>query len=155
MAGRLRVLGLIAGAALLGSGLLIASATSGTAAEVPISQGRPVTASSTRSGFPAKNAVDGATSTRWASARGGTQTITVDLGSVAKLVSVRLIWHALCARSYRVQASADKVTWTTIATFTNGRGGTVYFPVPGSGRYVRVKMLAQCINPPGPGYSLK
>jgi glucose/arabinose dehydrogenase len=155
MAGRLRVVALVAGAALLGSGLLVASATTGTAAEVPISQGRPATASSTKPGFPAKNAVDGKPGTRWASARGGTQTLTVNLGSLSMLVSVRLSWHALCARAYRVEASVDKVAWTTIAKVTTGHGGTVDLPVSGSGRYVRVKMLTQCTNPPGPGYSLR
>jgi hypothetical protein len=84
---RLRALGLVAAVALLGSGLLTtSSAGAATPQSVPtlLSQNRPVTASSSGGCCPAKNAVDGSSRTRWASAAGARpQWMVVDLGAVA------------------------------------------------------------------------
>src|SRR2546430_13083336 len=88
MTRRTRALSLIAAVALLGTGLLVTTSASATqttngiaaATPTPISQGRPVLASSTRSGFPATNAVDGKTTTRWASGPSVTQWLALDLG---------------------------------------------------------------------------
>src|SRR5512135_223465 len=54
------------------------------AASALLSQGQPTTASSTESAaFPAANATDGNTGTRWSSAFSDPQWLQVDLGSTA------------------------------------------------------------------------
>ncbi|WP_181019001.1 discoidin domain-containing protein [Streptomyces roseicoloratus] len=105
-----------------------------------LSQGRPVSASSTEAaGLDAGKAVDGRSDTRWASAEGSDpQWLRVDLGAPAALSRVRLDWEAAHARAYRVQGSLDGTTWTDLHTTTTGDGGTDETPVTGTARYVRV-----------------
>src|SRR5438067_11659545 len=113
MSVRPRALGLVAAVALLSSGLLTTS-SAGAAAPTPLSQGRPVIASSSGGCCPAGNAVDGNSRTRWASAPGpGPQWIDVDLGLVAQVTRVRLEWDASCATRYRIETSFDRAAWTT------------------------------------------
>ncbi|MFD0368188.1 discoidin domain-containing protein [Streptomyces sp. NPDC127114] len=108
--------------------------------ETLLSQGRPVTASSTEAaGLEAAKAVDGRTDTRWASAEGtDPQWLRVDLGAPAALSRVRLDWEAAYARAYRVQGSLDGTTWTDLHATTTGDGGTDETAVTGTARYVRV-----------------
>ncbi|TMM40974.1 MAG: carbohydrate-binding protein, partial [Actinobacteria bacterium] len=70
-----------------------------------LSQGRPATASSLESSsFPAGNAVDGNASTRWASKEGvDPQWLRVDLGAVAGISRVKLVWEAAYAKSYTIE----------------------------------------------------
>lgn len=110
-----------------------------SAAGVLISQGKPVTASSTEStAFPAANAVDGNTGTRWSSAFSDPQWIQIDLGAAASLDRVVLNWEAAYGRSYQIQTSANGSTWTTIYSTTTGDGGLDDLAIAGSGRYVRM-----------------
>jgi glucose/arabinose dehydrogenase len=159
MSVRLRTLGLVAAVALLGSGLLTtSSAGAATPRTVPVllSQNRPVTASSSGGCCPAKNAVDGKSSTRWASAAGGSpQWIVVDLGTVARITRVRLEWDKSCATAYRIEASIDRATWSTVHSTTTGKGGIEDLTVSGSGRYVRAYLTHRCRNVAGKGYSLR
>ncbi|GLY97824.1 penicillin acylase family protein [Actinoplanes sp. NBRC 103695] len=101
--------------------------------------GRPVTASSTQSGNPAANAVDGNVGTRWASSWADNQWLRVDLGSSRTVARVLIRWEAAYASAYRVETSPDGTTWTTAATVTGANGGldTVTFPAR-SARYLRV-----------------
>src|SRR5262249_32721214 len=126
MAGRLRTLSLVAAALLLGTGLAVATAANATQTAAPtdvlLSKNHPVTAFTTKAGFPAKNAVDGKPSTRWASNSATTQWIAVDLGTVSAIVRVRLVWDAACARGYQLQTSPGNGVWTTIFTTTKGNG---------------------------------
>jgi hypothetical protein len=63
-----------------------------------LSQGRPVTASSTEgAGTPASAAVDGDPGTRWASAWSDPQWLQVDLGASADISQVTLNWEAAYA----------------------------------------------------------
>ena len=105
-----------------------------------LSQGRPVTASSTEAaGLEPAKAVDGQAGTRWASAEGvDPQWLRVDLGAPVALSRVRLDWEAAYARAYRVQGSLDGTTWTDLHTTTTGDGGTDETAVTGTARYVRV-----------------
>jgi hypothetical protein len=58
-------------------------------------QGRPATASSLENAtFPASNAVDGNTGTRWSSAFSDPQWLQVDLGSSVSICQVVLTWEA-------------------------------------------------------------
>jgi beta-glucanase (GH16 family) len=103
-----------------------------------LSQGKPATASSTENaGFPAANAVDGNTGTRWSSAFADPQWLQVDLGATHSVSQVVLNWEAAYATAFQIQTSADGSNWTTIATPT-ATGGVQTLPVSGSGRYVRM-----------------
>lgn len=128
------------GAAGLVLGLLVAGVTSASAADPLVSQGKAVTASSIEgSGFEAAKAVDGNTSTRWASLEGhDPEWLRVDLGSTHTISRVRLNWEAAYARSYRVQTSADGSSWTDVYSTSSGDGGIDDLTLSGSGRYVRV-----------------
>src|SRR4051812_31173151 len=65
------------------------------AAVTLLSQGKPVTASSTENaGTPASAAVDGIATTRWSSAFTDPQWIQVDLGSPAAISQVVLNWES-------------------------------------------------------------
>lgn len=156
MAGRARTLFLAAAAVLLGTGLGLATAANAaqvpTPTEVLVSQGKPATASSARSGFPAANTVDGKTSTRWLSRTGGTQWVAVDLGTLQPIVRVRLTWDSACARDYQVQTSSGNSVWTTLVRTTRGNGGVDDLPVTATARQVRVLMTKRC---KGTGYGLR
>src|SRR3989440_5262364 len=91
--------GTIASAAVTGPA---AGGAAAPAAEVLLSRNKPVTASSSGSCCPAKNAVDGTTSTRWASAANKDPSwIYVDLQAVSNISHVRLTWDLSCAVNYR------------------------------------------------------
>src|SRR5581483_11927237 len=111
---------------------------SGTASSL-LSQGKTTTASSLESAsFPASNATDGNTGTRWSSAFSDPQWLEVDLGATASISSVTLQWEAAYATAFQIQTSNDNATWTSIYSTTAGTGGTQTLTVTGSGRYVRM-----------------
>ena len=145
------------GAVLLCAALPAEAVSAHAAAPLLLSQNRPVTASSEGgSGYVATYAVDGSTSTRWASVRDSDpQWIYVDLGATAQISEVKLIWDLSCATSYQVQTSADRSSWTTMYSTTMGDGGTDDLAVTGSGRYVRVNGTKRCRATSGYGYSLQ
>jgi glucose/arabinose dehydrogenase len=135
--GRLRLALAVAVAVVVG----LAPAASGAAphADSLLSQGKPATSSSTENAtFPASNAVDGNTGTRWSSAFGDPQWITVDLGATAQIDQVKLAWEAAYAKAYQIQVSPDNATWTSVYTTSTGAGGTETLTLSGSGRYVRM-----------------
>jgi hypothetical protein len=104
-----------------------------------LSQGKPATASSLEnSTFPASNATDGNTGTRWSSAFSDPQWLQVDLGATHTISQVVLNWEAAYAKAFQIQVSNDGTTWTTIFSTTTGVGGVQTLPVSGSGRYVRM-----------------
>src|SRR6516165_749123 len=92
----------LAGASLILTGLVLpgtvppaAAATCGT---TNIALHQPTTASSTESAsFPAANATDGNTGTRWSSAFSDPQWLDVDLGTVQAVCAVTLVWEAAYA----------------------------------------------------------
>ena len=95
------------------------------AASTLLSQGEPATASSAENAaYPASDAVDGNTGTRWSSAFTDPQWLQVDLGATATITSVTLKWEAAYARAFQIQTSTDGTTWTTIYSTTTGTGGT-------------------------------
>jgi fibronectin type 3 domain-containing protein len=111
------------------------SATAGTL----LSQGQPATASSLEAaGYPASNAVDGNTTTRWSSAFSDPQWLQVDLGATHTITQVVLNWETAYGKAFQIQTSPDGTNWTTIYSTTTGTGGVQTIPVSGSGRYVRM-----------------
>jgi beta-glucanase (GH16 family) len=104
-----------------------------------LSQGHPATASSLENAtFPASNAVDGNTGTRWSSGFSDPQWLQVDLGATHSISRVVLNWEAAYATAFQIQTSNDAATWTTIFSTTTGPGGVQDLAVNGSGRYVRM-----------------
>ncbi|MFJ6198045.1 discoidin domain-containing protein [Micromonospora sp. NPDC092111] len=138
--------------ALVGALCPVLAAPPAQAAPTLLSQGRPVTASSTENaGTPASAAVDGNTGTRWSSAAADPQWLQVDLGATATVTQVTLVWEAAYARAFQLQTSADGNTWTSVWSTTTGTGGTQTLAVSGTGRYVRMYGTARAT---GYGYSL-
>jgi hypothetical protein len=113
---------------------------------------RPTTASSTENAtFPATNATDGNTGTRWSSAFADPQWLQVDLGTSQAICGVSLNWEAAFARAFQIQTSNDGVTWTNIFSTTTGAGGVQNLNVTGNGRFVRMNGTARAT---AFGYSL-
>jgi beta-glucanase (GH16 family) len=104
-----------------------------------IALGKPTTASSLENGtFPASNATDGDTGTRWSSAFSDPQWIRIDLGQAYDISRVTLNWETAYGRAYEIQTSPDGNAWTTIFSTTNGDGGIDDLVVSGTGRYLRM-----------------
>jgi endoglucanase Acf2 len=117
-----------------------------------LSRDRPVSTSSTpESGYPARNAVDASSNTRWSSGTSTTQWLRVDLGSSQSIGRVRLNWHTTYGTSYQLQTSPNNSTWTTVHSTTTGDGGVDDVTVSGTGRYVRINGTART----GGRYSLR
>jgi beta-glucosidase len=117
----------------------------------PISEFRPVSASSWEGGNAPGAALDGRTNTRWSSQFSDPQWIQVDLGGTATISQVVLNWEAAFGRAYRIEVSPNASTWTTIYSTTTGPGGVERLAVGGTGRYVRLTGTARAT---GYGYSL-
>ena len=148
---RISILGVVtAGFAALA--LVAVPASRAAAASTLLSQGKPATASSVENAtFPASNAVDGNTGTRWSSAFSDPQWLQVNLGSSASITQVVLQWEAAYATAFQIQTSNDGTTWTTIYSTTTGTGGTQTLNVTGTGRYIRMYGTARATQY---GYSL-
>ncbi|MEV4351198.1 ThuA domain-containing protein [Actinoplanes sp. NPDC049596] len=85
---------------------------------------KTATASSTENaGYPASNAVDASTTTRWSSAFSDPQWVSVDLGATYNVSRVRLQWEAAYGSAYQIQTSLNGTTWTTARSITGGNGG--------------------------------
>src|SRR5690349_976456 len=129
--------------------VLVVSATSlfqsAAQAQSPnLALNRPVTCSSVENaGTACANAVDGNTTTRWASAFSDPQWIRVDLGTTNAIGRIVLRWEAAYGKAYQLQVSNDGATWTNIYTTTTGDGGVDDITVSGTGRYVRMMGTAR------------
>lgn len=88
--------------------------------------------------WDAHYAVDGNSMTRWSSAFDAPQWIYVDLGSIQKINRVVLTWEPAYAKSYKIQVSNDKLTWTDVYSTTSGDGDVDEISLSTEGRYVRV-----------------
>ena len=139
-----------------GSPLTIALSGTGVTSTTDIAQGATVTASSTDSGFPASNAVDGNTSSYWESNDGSAypQTITVQLPQSFSLGSVTLdlppssAW-ATRTETLSVLGSTNGTSFTTLVgsatyTFDPSTGNTVSFNLPSgtTDQYVELSFTA-------------
>ena len=99
----------------------------------------PTTSSADESaGVPARNATDGDPTSRWASGHTDDQWLDVDLGSTRELHRAALQWEAAYGSAYRIEArNGTDDGWTTLATVTDGDGGTDTVDLSGAWRYVR------------------
>jgi beta-glucosidase len=149
---RYRAVGTLVAALAMVAAFLGGTASGTSAASTLLSQGRPATASSLENAsFPASNAVDGNTGTRWSSAFSDPQWLQVDLGASASITQVVLQWEAAYATAFQIQTSPDGTNWTSIYSTTTGTGGTQTLNVTGTGRYVRMYGTARATPY---GYSL-
>lgn len=111
---------------------------------VNIALGKPASATSAENaGLEAGNAVDGDTGTRWGSRFADGESLTVDLVDTYVLERIRIDWNQPAfATDYKVEASADGVTFATVLERQNWDGkpdnATI---VPVTARYVRVTGL--------------
>jgi endo-1,3(4)-beta-glucanase len=110
------------------------------AASELLSLNKPVLASSVQGEHTKDRAVDGNSSTRWASqGQMDPQWIYVDLGAEATVDRVRLNWETAYAKSYKVEVSEDGMTWFSIYSTTSGDGSIDDLTnLSGTGRYVRI-----------------
>ncbi len=117
-----RITPILATVVLLPSAIAAAAAT--PAADVLLSQGKPVATSTIEgSSYTGAKAVDGSTTTRWASAEGADpQWLRIDLGQSASIHRVVLNWEAAYAKKYRIEVSDDGTNFTTAATVDTGDG---------------------------------
>jgi glucosylceramidase len=101
---------------------------------------KTATCSSTEnSTYGAANAVDGSTSSRWASAFSDPQWIYVDLGATYTVNRVLLNWEAAYGKAYKIQVSSDAVNWTDVYSTTTGDGGVDDLAIsPVNAKYVRM-----------------
>jgi hypothetical protein len=123
---------------------------------VNLALNKPVTVSSTQSGYPGGNVVDGNLSTRWGSSFSDPQWIYVDLQTNYYITEVWLDWNSSFATSFQIQVSADAINWTHIYSTTTGTGGFQDLTgLSGTGRYVRLYGTARGnVNGTVFGYSL-
>jgi beta-glucosidase len=108
--------------------------------------------SSENAGVGPEKAIDGDPATRWSSSWSDPQSLTVDLGSAAKVSGVTLLWEAAHASRYVVETSTDGAAWTTVHDETAGNGGTDEITgLDATARYVRLTGTARATEY---GYSL-
>src|SRR5690625_7561647 len=89
----------------------------------------------------ASNAVDGDSTTRWASDRTDNQWLDVDLCGLYNLTGVRLHWEAAYGKEYQIRVSSDGSNWRTVHTTINFNGCVDNFNLNSIGRYVRIHGL--------------
>jgi hypothetical protein len=116
--------------------------------------GATAVASSTQSGYPASNVVDGSLNTRWGSALGdSTATLAVDLGQTVAIDSVALDWEAAYGKKYQIEFSQDGANWTTACGGgATGAGWDGHGFAGVSARHVR--MRGQELANPNYGFSI-
>ncbi|MCO1597235.1 discoidin domain-containing protein [Micromonospora sp. RHAY321] len=89
------------------------------ASGIDLATGRPTTASSADPAYPAPNATDGNSGTRWAVAREergrADSWLAVDLGESIDISGVRLDWEAAYGTRYVIQTSLDGINWSDAA----------------------------------------
>jgi hypothetical protein len=129
--------------------LPVGVATATRAADVLLSQGKPVATSTVESStYAGSKAVDGKSATRWASAEGADpQWLRIDLGEAATVRRVVLTWEAAYAKKYRIEISDNGADFTTVTAVDNGDGQTDDLGgFTAHGRYVRFVGLTRATS---------
>ncbi|MDT5023810.1 MAG: hypothetical protein QOE61_236 [Micromonosporaceae bacterium] len=121
-------------------------------ADVPVSQGKPASASSVEGPhYPASAAVDGDASTRWSSVAADPQWLMIDLGGDYDVTHVVLKWQTAYAKTYQVEVSTTGSDWRSVYDATAASGGTQALAVAGTARFVRLYLTTRATRY---GYSL-
>lgn len=114
-----------------------------------------VSASSINNGsigqYDAINACDMDMNTQWSSVRNDNEWLLVDLGRTIDIDSVLIYWN-VHAIEYKIQVSADSLTWTDLFHETNGDGGLdrIIASAPGT-RYIKMQGISRSSTA---GYSI-
>ncbi len=116
-------------------------AAQGTPTDVALNKTATVSGSESAS-YPASYAVDGNSTTRWASARTTAEWLQVDLGATYALSQVQIRWGNGYASGYKIQLSPDGTTWTDAYATTVGAGGTENMTISGPARYIKLQETA-------------
>lgn len=103
-----------------------------------LARNKAATASNSQAGFDASLAFDGDDNSRWSTLNANNQTLEVDLGQNANISRIYINWELAYGVNFLLQASNDKVLWTTFATFNNNRAFYNEVAVAASGRFVRL-----------------
>jgi len=142
-----RLLVLTAGLFGLLAAFLVATGPRADAAEVVVSQNKPVTASSVEwAGTPATAAVDGDNGTRWSSAFAASQWFQVDLGAPTAVSRIAINWEGAYAKAFTIQFSTDGGTYTQAYATTTGAGGQQSIAVAGTTRFVRINLTQRALE---------
>jgi CxxC motif-containing protein (DUF1111 family) len=116
---------------------------------------KPVAATSSaveNGGLSAAKAIDGDTTTRWASAFEDGAWIQFDFGARTQIGYMKLLWENAYGKEYALQTSDDGQTWTRVRYVSNGQGGTEeFFNLGINARYIRLQGVARATQY---GYSL-
>jgi hypothetical protein len=89
--------------------------------------------------FPATNAVDGDTTTRWSSGFRDGEYIYIDLGERMDFCGFRIKWEDAAGVDFLIQGSDDAVTWNTLLTIKGNNQLKTELPLEGAGRYIRMQ----------------
>ncbi|NMB39302.1 MAG: hypothetical protein GX994_07000 [Firmicutes bacterium] len=135
----------------LSVGAMLGYSMGSAAAELPISLGKPVLASTQEGWNPVENAVDGFASTRWAASSGVYPNwVRVDLGSVSEISRVDIKWYDPENRSYKylLEVSDDDENYRVVVDQTQRTQiGDSSDPLNVSARYVRVTVTGGTGSP--------
>jgi hypothetical protein len=105
-----------------------------------IAKGKTATASSVESSsYPASYANDGKMNTRWSSKFADNQWIMFDLGEASFIYAFSLKWEAAYAKTWQIQVSNDKVTWTDAYCIPPvNKDDIVYFVYEGKTDFIQI-----------------
>ena len=104
--------------------------------------------------FTYSEAFDGDLTSRWSSKASDPQWISVDLGAVYYIGSVKLIWEAAYGKSYQILVSMDNNTWEEVYSTISGAGGTESIVFKNGGVNARYVKMNGTERPKTYGYSL-
>ena len=124
-------------------------------ADINLALNKPTEATSENGNAVATLATDGNSTTRWESAWANTtDMLTVDLKAVYNINKIVINWEPAYATNYKVEYSTDGLTWSDIASVTDGTAGIRTFNSFGTkeAQYVRVNCQVKAL--PAYGYSI-
>jgi hypothetical protein len=92
--------------------------------------------------YVAYHAIDGDSSTRWASQAEGPAQLSLDFGRTLSIDNLEILWEVAFSPEYRIQTSLDGQQWTTVHHQKRGQGGReVLTQLGGQGRFLRIDCL--------------
>lgn len=103
-------------------------------------------------GMPAALAIDGKTTTRWASAFEDGAWIQFDFGVKTQVGYMKLLWENSYGKQYNILVSDDGINFTQLRSMTAGQGGLEeFFNLGANARYIRLRGVMRATQY---GYSL-
>ncbi len=97
-------------------------------------------ASSSTTGHPVKNVVDGNESTYWESQGSSDEWISIFAGSGKYINSIDVLWGDNYATQYDIYGSSDGLNYTKIKSITDGQGSTEKITIGGLYKYIKLVM---------------